>query len=273
MAFSNQREFEDDNNISRLGVLSERSEGFKQWVFGQLESRQCHHILEAACGTGGDSLLLLKKGYNVVSSDGSQAMVNYAKNAREEQQIETWDILQANWLTLKDDLHVYGGFDAVLCLSSSMVCLIDSTPNFDLYRRSFENFKSMLKPGGVLLIDHRNMDVIMDHGRPINKNVYFKYNTISKMASEVCKCPGKPDVTNITYDMIQESGKSDNCGSRKGLIEKVTIPLQPIRATKFASILAEVFGEDCEHALYADFKPIKEVDSPAYYQYVFQKTK
>lgn len=52
MAFLNQREFEDDNIIRRLGVLSERSDGFKQWVFGQLESHQCHHILEAACGTG-----------------------------------------------------------------------------------------------------------------------------------------------------------------------------------------------------------------------------
>ena len=82
--------------------------------------------------------------------------------------------MNANWLSLKEDLAGYGEFDAVLCIGNSMINLIDSSPNLALYRQSFENFKSMLKPGGVLLIDHRNMDAIIDNGQPVNKNVYFK---------------------------------------------------------------------------------------------------
>ena len=58
------------------------------------------------------------------------------------------EIKNANWLTLSEDLPEYGKFDAVLCIGNSLICLLDPSQNFDLYRRCFENFKSMLKPGG-----------------------------------------------------------------------------------------------------------------------------
>ena len=31
----------------------------------------------------------------------------------------------------------------------------------------------MLKPGGVLIIDHRNYDYILKHGRAPKKNIYY----------------------------------------------------------------------------------------------------
>ncbi|XP_041467290.1 glycine N-methyltransferase-like [Lytechinus variegatus] len=264
--------FEDKDIIIKFGVKYERSERFKRWMLEQLEGYQCHRILEAACGTGGDSLLLLEKGFHVTSSDDSQQMVNYARQVKKEKQIENWEILKANWLSLRDDLHGLGTFDAVLCVSSSIICLIDETPELALYRQSFENFKSMLKPGGILLIDHRNMDAVIDQGTPVNKLVYYKHNTIANMESQLLTYEGNPFAANISYDMIQEHSDRQDSLLSKGIVERVTIPLQAIRTQKFTSLLKEIFGEDCEYNTFADFKSCGEVDLPAYYQYVFRKS-
>ncbi|XP_011668466.1 glycine N-methyltransferase [Strongylocentrotus purpuratus] len=276
---------DDDNVVRRFGVLADRSDGFKQWLLDQLQSRKCRRVLDAACGTGGDSLFLLKHGYEVSSSDSAEAMLKQARKAKISHQspneaVQNWEIKNANWLTLPEDLKGYGQFDAVLCIGNSLICLLDPSPNFDLYRRCFENFKSMLKPGGVFMVDHRNMDVILDHGSPINKHVYFKEDTINKISSEIVKSPGKQDFVNITFDMIvdgsapdkgKQNGADTTSGNNKCNIEKATVPLQAIRAGQVATMLAEVFGENCEQALYGDFKSAPVISDTAYFQHVITK--
>ena len=41
------------------------------------------------------------------------------------------------------------------------------------HKKCFQNFEGMLKPGGVLIIDHRNYDYILKHGRAPKKNIYY----------------------------------------------------------------------------------------------------
>ncbi|XP_054757540.2 glycine N-methyltransferase-like [Lytechinus pictus] len=280
---------DDEKVVLRLGVLTERSNGFKQWLLHHLRSRNCSRVLDVACGTGGDSLFLLKHGFQVVSSDSAEAMLRQARHARKsyesEQQHGTWDIEKANWLTLKADLGDYGEFDAVLCMGNSLLCLTDPTPNFGLYRRCLENFKSMLKPGGVLLLDHRNIDVIMDLGDPINKNVYFREDNIKRISSAIVHSHGQADVVNFTFDMLVNSHTSEDVekitndldmspGNNNEVdIEKVSVPLQAIRAQQLATLLAEVFGENCERALYGDFKSAFTISDTAYFQHVITKKK
>ena len=93
------------------------------------------------------------------------------------------EILQADWLSLPKDLSEYGDFDAVVCMGNSLIHLIDSPPEMALYRKCLENFRAMMKPGGTVLFDHRNMDVVLDTGTPINKNVYFKVSTTMRLMS------------------------------------------------------------------------------------------
>ncbi|XP_063970104.1 glycine N-methyltransferase-like [Lytechinus pictus] len=144
----------------------------------------------------------------VVSSDISETLLNYAKLERDRRQLNNLEIKQANWLSLTEDLSGYGLFDAVFCIGN-LLCFLDSSPNFDQYRQCCENFKSMLKPGGILVLDHRNMDVIMDEGQPINKNIYYEQNAISGLTATIT--PGKHDVVNVTYDMLHcgQDAKSD----------------------------------------------------------------
>ncbi|XP_041485405.1 glycine N-methyltransferase-like [Lytechinus variegatus] len=287
---------DDQDVVRRFGVLAERSNGYKQWLLDQLRSRGCKRVLDAACGTGGDALFLLKNGFHVVGSDSAEAMLCQARQAKKSQQklceaVGKWEIKNANWLTLKEDLGGYGEFDAVLCMGNSMINLIDTSLDLELYKKSFENFKSMLKPGGILLIDHRNMDVVYETGKPVNKNVYFKVDTINKISSKLVQYPGKPDTVDITFDMIVDGGGDDGKQNENGElpngsgvhtndvmvhdknIEKVTIPLQAIRAEAFASMLAGVFGEDCERALYGDLSLDASIHDTAYFQHVITKRK
>nr|XP_054756836.1 glycine N-methyltransferase-like [Lytechinus pictus] len=78
----------------------------------------------------------------------------------------------------------------------------------------------MLKPGGILLIDHRNMDAVIDQGAPVNKNVYYKHDTIANMESQLVTNGGNPFAANISYDMIQEHSDRQDSLPSKGIVER-----------------------------------------------------
>ena len=75
-------------------------------------------------------------------------------------------IEEGNWLTLMDtDIEFpEDGFDAVVCLGNSFAHLPDSDGSQAQHRRALRNFADAVKPGGILLIDHRNYDAIIDTG-------------------------------------------------------------------------------------------------------------
>lgn len=66
-----------------------------------------------------------------------------------------------------------GGFDAVICLGNSFAHLPDFEGDQRPQRAALTNFRDLLKPGGVLLIDHRNFDEILATGQVPTKNVYY----------------------------------------------------------------------------------------------------
>lgn len=69
-------------------------------------------------------------------------------------------IQEANWLSLHDDvrgvLETDGHFDAVMCLGNSFAHLMDNFGDQREQKHAITNFEKCLKPGGLLLIDHRN---------------------------------------------------------------------------------------------------------------------
>lgn len=84
-------------------------------------------------------------------------------------------IEEANWLSLYDDIKdiVKDGFDAVLCLGNSFAHLMDSSPEQLEHKKAIKNFEKCLKPGGMLLIDHRNYDNILETGATPAKSLYY----------------------------------------------------------------------------------------------------
>ena len=91
------------------------------------------------------------------------------------------DIEEGNWLTLSDtDIKKPGkGFDAVVCLGNSFAHLPDPDGDFRNQRAAIGNFHKMLKPGGILIIDHRNYDFILDTGKAPQRNIYYNVRALS----------------------------------------------------------------------------------------------
>ena len=85
------------------------------------------------------------------------------------------EIEEGNWLSLQETQITVpeGGFDAVICLGNSFAHLPDFQGDLSNQKLAIENFKDMLKPGGVLFIDHRNYDAILDTGKAPSKNLYY----------------------------------------------------------------------------------------------------
>lgn len=89
-------------------------------------------------------------------------------------------IEEANWLTVYKDIQsiVGNGFDAVLCLGNSFAHMLDSFGDQREQKRAIQNFKDCVKPGGLLLIDHRNYDNIMNTGSTPSKCIYYNVSVI-----------------------------------------------------------------------------------------------
>ena len=90
-------------------------------------------------------------------------------------------IEEGNWLHLRDDIHEVpeNGYDAIICMGNSFAHLPDFHGDQREHKLAIENFYSLIKPGGILLIDHRNYDHILDHGFAPHKNLYYNVIVIS----------------------------------------------------------------------------------------------
>lgn len=140
------------------------SEG--QFFIDILRARGKEKVLDVACGTGFHSVQLLAAGFDVTSADGSAAMLAKAfENARDRNMI--LKTTQADWRWLNRDVH--GKFDAIICLGNSFTHLHDE----DDRRRALAEFYAALKHDGILIIDQRNYDSILDDGFSTKHKYYY----------------------------------------------------------------------------------------------------
>ena len=89
-------------------------------------------------------------------------------------------IEEANWLSLDEDIEVprsSAGFDALICMGNSFAHLPVFHGDQREQRRAIENFHSLIRPGGILVIDHRNYDNILEEGNAPKNNIYYNVRT------------------------------------------------------------------------------------------------
>lgn len=143
-----------------------RAESEGQFFIDVLRSRGKSTVLDVAAGTGFHSVQLLKAGFDVTSVDGSAEMLTKAfENAREHgQMLKT---VHADWRWLNKDIH--GKFDAIVCLGNSFTHLHTDQDR----RRALAEFYAALKYDGVLILDQRNYDAILDIGFDSSHKYYY----------------------------------------------------------------------------------------------------
>lgn len=65
-----------------IGDKKSRTQNYRDFLVGLLRKNGCRRILDVACGTGIDSILLLEEGFEVISVDASDKMLKHALKAR-----------------------------------------------------------------------------------------------------------------------------------------------------------------------------------------------
>jgi len=140
-----------------------KSEG--DFFIQTLKERGAEKVLDAATGTGFHSCRLLEAGFQVVSADGSAEMLAKAfENGRQRGHILR--TVLADWRWLNRDVH--GEYDAIICLGNSFTHLFKEHDR----RKTLAEFYAMLKHDGVLILDQRNYDALLD-GNYGNKHQYY----------------------------------------------------------------------------------------------------
>jgi glycine/sarcosine N-methyltransferase len=120
----------------------------------RLTSAAARAVLDAACGTGRHSIALAARGYDVVGADISAPMIERARRNAADAGAEI-RFFAAGF----GDLAPLPGapFDALLCLGNSLPHVL-TLPDLE---HTLADFVAALRPGGLLLIQNRNLDAVV----------------------------------------------------------------------------------------------------------------
>ncbi len=155
-----------------------RAESEGQFFIDILKARGKENVLDVATGTGFHSIQLLQAGFNVTSSDGNAEMLSKAfENARKRELV--LQTVHADWRWLNKDVH--GKYDAIICLGNSFTHLHDEMDR----RRALAEFYAALKWDGILILDQRNYDRILDHGFESSHKYYYCGQRVSASPEHV----------------------------------------------------------------------------------------
>lgn len=143
-----------------------RSKSEGHFFIDILKERGAQKVLDVATGTGFHSVRLLNEGFDVVSADGSPEMLAKAfGNGRRHNHILR--TVQADWRWLNRDID--GKFDAVICLGNSFTHLFSENDR----RKALAEFYAVLRHDGILILDQRNYDMIIDEGFKSKHTYYY----------------------------------------------------------------------------------------------------
>jgi len=127
----------------------------------QLMAANCERILDTATGTGMHVIELRKRGYIADGCDFSEGMIRKAVSNAETSGVKA-EFKVARFGEIANVFADYTPYDAVLCLGNSLPHLLSEIE----IEKTIEDFSSILRPGGLMLIQNRNFKpVLANHQR------------------------------------------------------------------------------------------------------------
>ncbi|XP_019331699.1 glycine N-methyltransferase isoform X2 [Alligator mississippiensis] len=221
-----------------IGDTRSRTDEYKTWLVALLRQHRCRSVLDVACGTGVDSIMLLEEGFSVTSVDASDKMLKYALKERwERRKEEPFD----KWGDQSD------------------------------HKMALRNIASMVRPGGVVVIDHRNYDHILATGcAPPGKNIYYKSDLTKDITTSVLFVNNKAHMVTLDYT-VQVPAQEMEGGPE---LSKFRLSYYPHCLEAFSELLKNAFQGRCQHSILGDFKPYTPGQEyiPCYFIHVVKKT-
>ncbi|PSR01777.1 MAG: SAM-dependent methyltransferase [Bacteroidetes bacterium SW_11_45_7] len=220
-----------------------RGKGEGDFFIKELKERGKNRILDVATGTGYHSVKLQQNGFEVDSADGSPNMLAKAFNNAKSQGLILRTI-HADWRWLNRDVH--NKYDAIICLGNSFTHLFSENDR----RKALAEFYSALRHDGILILDQRNYDVILDQGFKTKHTFYY--------AGENVKA--EPDI--IKDNLVRFSYEFPDG-------EKYHLKFFPLRKEYTTKLMKEVGFQQV--TTYGDFKETYGQDDPDYYIHIAEK--
>lgn len=220
-----------------------RTQGEGEFFIEELKKRKVNKILDAATGTGYHSVRLLKAGFEVHSADGMDNMLEKAfHNARKQDLILR--TISADWRSLTENVHEL--YDAVICLGNSFTHLFDEKDR----RKTLAEFYSVLKPNGVLILDQRNYDTILDEGFDNKHQFYYVGDNVKAEPESI-----DDDLVRFRYEF------------KDGAVHHLN--LYPLRKDYTRSLIADVGFQNIK--TYGDFQETYKTHEPDFFIHVAEK--
>ncbi len=221
-----------------------RAESEGTFFIDILKARGKHKVLDVATGTGFHSVQLMKAGFDVTSADGNAEMLvkAFENGSQRDMLLQT---VHADWRWLNKDVH--GKYDAIICLGNSFTHLFDETDR----RRALAEFYAALRWDGILIMDQRNYDSILNDGFSSKHKYYY-------CGDQVTAEPEHMD------DGLARFCYSFPDGS------KFHLNMFPLRKAYTRNLISEVGFQKVK--TYGDFQETYQEEDPDFFVHVAEKT-
>jgi len=150
------REFYDSLGSDYNGMVSWRARIARETAFFQrlFVENAVRSVLDAACGTGMHAIEFARQGLRSAGADLSPAMIGKARENARAAGVEV-ELQAAAFGELSR--RFTGPFDALTCLGNSLPHLVEDSS----LAPALSDFASLLRPGGVCVIQNRNYDRLL----------------------------------------------------------------------------------------------------------------
>ena len=220
-----------------------RAKGEGNFFIEELKKRGKHKILDVATGTGYHSIQLIKNGFDVWSADGSPNMLAKAfENGRRHGHI--LKTIQADWRWLNQTIS--GRYDAVICLGNSFTHLFDENDR----RKALAEYYSALKHDGILIIDQRNYDGMLNNGFKSKHTYYYAGENVKAEPEHVDE-----GLARFKYEFSDQS--------------EFYLNMFPLRKEYLTDLIKQVGFQEIE--TYADFQETYKTDDPDFFIHIAKK--
>lgn len=221
-----------------------RADSEGQFFMDVLRARGKETVLDVATGTGFHSVRLTQSGFNVTSADGSASMLAKAfENGQKRGMI--LKTVQADWRWLNRDIQ--GKYDAIICLGNSFTHLHEEKDR----RRALAEFYAALKHDGILIIDQRNYDAMLDHGFSSKHKYYYAGDKVKAEPEHIDE-----GLARFKYSFPDGA--------------EYTLNLCPIRKNYMRRLLSEAGFERVR--TYGDFQETYAEEDPDFFIHIAEKS-
>ncbi|MBI2148059.1 class I SAM-dependent methyltransferase [Candidatus Woesearchaeota archaeon] len=213
-----------------------RKKGEESFFTNKLKENGCKVILDTALGGGYESINLIKNKFQVYSNEIDNDFKNLALiNANKNNVI--LNIKNCDWRELSKCYNIQ--FDALICLGNSFTYMLKKEDQITALKEMY----FLLRKGGILIIDHRNYDYMLNNKKEALIN--FKYSRKYYYCGELVS--GYPIEINNNYVVMEWKHHKKN--------ESYRLKLYPFRAEEMFSLLKAVGFKKVE--TYYDFNKEK----------------